>query len=55
MTSTRTLTERVQGVVEPELKAWLTEHAEKNDRSEAAIVRYALRDYRAKVSRRRSA
>lgn len=38
--------------VEPETKEWVRAHAAKLDRTEGAVVRIALREYRAKVSRR---
>lgn len=47
------LTARVKGAVEQDLKDWLTGHADKMDRSEGSIVRLALRDYRAKMTRRK--
>lgn len=49
----RILTEKVGGVVEPELKQWVEQHAAKMERSEGSIVRLALRDYRAKMTRRK--
>ena len=47
------LTARVKGAVEQDLKDWLTAHAAKMDRSEGSILRLALRDYRAKMTRRK--
>lgn len=47
------LTARVKGAVEQDLKDWVTAHAEKTDRSESSVLRLALRDYRAKMTRRK--
>lgn len=46
------LTAEIKARVEPDDKAWVSKHAAKLDRTEGAVVRIALREYRAKVSKR---
>lgn len=46
------LSAEIKARIEPDDKAWVTKHAAKLDRTEGAVVRIALREYRAKVSRR---
>lgn len=40
------LTETVKARIEPTLAEWLTAHAKRTERSEGAVIRLALREYR---------
>lgn len=45
------LSEVVKARVEPSLAEWLSRHARKMDRSESAVIRLALKDYRKRLAK----
>lgn len=45
MAESDTLTEQVMVRLTPAMRSLLAAHAEENDRSEAAVIRLALKDY----------